>query len=955
MKNKVYLLPYSIDFIKYIADLLLDKNDDKNFAKFAVIFPGRRPSLYLRKYLNEALQSPFIPPVTFSMNEFIYFLFNKIFPDFRDGNNLDFAWFLFKCNMSRELIISEKALQSFSKFLPFILALLKSIDELDMELIPDEKLRSIRYIQSNSSDIKIDSLNTIRKKLHDYFLETKTASRGFVYRTTALEISNIHLDEFREIYFCGHFALTAGEIKILRYLLERGTATFYTQMEKNIPEIFKNLLDKLNGEPEFIEEERPFKRIIRYYSAPDIHTEVKKTGECLLKGGDALPDTAVVLPDDSCLLPLLNCVMTRTTTDFNVTMGFPISRTPQYTLIEDIITAQENRTEDGYYARDYLNVILNPYIKNIGIKGHPRVSQLLNNKIKELVITRRITFVKPEDIENLTIPGEGDVCTETLKILKNIEPSDIDIEIEDIRKFLHNVLHRYFFINFENLETLNSFIHKLKESLSLIIKSEKSLSYPLSKDIFKKLSEYLESLKSLTFGDEKIGAGEVFEIILKTLKQERIPFEVYPLKGLQILGLLETRNLQFKNLIFLNLNEGIVPATNKYDPFLSIPIRKELNLPAHTENEEIYRYHFRRLINCCQSAHIFYIQNDEMVRSRFIEELIWEEQKKKKKLEEPNTEEITINTIITPFHSPEVKKDNLTLEKIYKKITEEGLSPTALDRYMNCPLSFYYYYVLGLEEKEGLTQEIEAKDIGTLVHKILEKFFSPFKGKSVIINKKIHKQELDNITEQVFTQFFPYSNKGELYLLKKIVQFRFDKFFAQLLKNYHEPIEILKTEEEIIADFRVKDNIFVKLRGHIDRIEKRKDNYVIIDYKTGEVDSIRVSSKRLLEIAKPLNREEAKKFIKSFQLPVYLYLLSKEVNEKDWTKLNAIIYDVRKNIEIPLLSNRDGSPHLMEDIILPTLSNIISEILSPKIPFFKDDTREKGCIFCPFPVLCRKI
>ncbi len=954
MKNRIYLLPYRIDFIKYIADLLLDKNRDKDFAKFALVFPGRRPSLYLKKYLQESLQSPFIPPITFSMDEFIYFLFSKISPDFTKGKELDFAWFLFKCNMSGEIIISEKAPESFSKSLPFILALLKSIDELDMELVPDEKLSAIRYLTRKSSDTKIDSLYTIRKKLHDYFLETKTASRGFAYRRAALEISNIPLDEFMEIYFCGHFALTASEAKILRHLIERGNTKFYTQMEQNIPDIFKNTLDKLNGEPEFIEKERQIKRTIRYYSAPDIHTEVQKAGECLLNESDVIPYTAVVLPEESCLIPFLNCVMTRTTTDFNVTMGFPLSRTPHYNLLEAIITAQENRTGDGYYARDYLNVILNPYIKNIGINGHPGASRLLNNKIKELVIKRRMTFVKPEDIENLTIPGGGDVCAETVKILKNIESSPFEIEIEDIRKFLHNVLHRYFFLNFEGVETLNSFLDKLRESLILLINSEKSLAYPLSKDIFKKLSEYLESLRSLTFGNERIGTREIFEIILKTLKQERIPFEGYPLKGLQILGLLETRNLRFKNLIFLNLNEGIVPASNKYDPFLSIPIRKELNLPTHTENEEIYRYHFRRLIDGCDKVSLFYIQNDEMIRSRFIEELIWEEQKEKKKLEEPATEEIAINTVISPFPSPEIKKDDLSLEKIYKKITEEGLSPTALDRYMNCPLSFYYYYVLGLEEREGLSAEIEAKDIGNLIHKILEKFFIPFKGKQVTINEKIHKKELDKIAEEVFIQFFPYSNKGEIYLLKKIVQFRLDKFFTKL-KTSDGPIEILETEEKIIADFHVKENISVKLQGHIDRIEKRKDNYVIIDYKTGEVEGIKVSSKRLLEIGKPLTREEAKKYIKSFQLPVYLYLLAKETNEKDWTKLDAVIYDIRKNMEIPLLPHREDYPQLMEGIILPTLRNIILEILSPHVPFFKDDSREKGCAFCPFAVLCRKM
>lgn len=955
MKNKIYLLPFSENFIRYISELLYKKNEHRDFGEFIIVFPGKRPSIYLKKHLQELLNSPFIPPSTFSMDEFVHFVFNRIHPGFKQGNNLDYAWFLYKCNINNELQLLENKESSFSKFLPFALSLIRSIDELDIELVPDNKLKSVRYIHGDANALRIDSLYRIREKLHDYFLATKTASRGFTYLSVASEIEKVDFNEFKEIYFCGHFALTASEIKIVKQLIENHSATFYTQMEDEIPQIFRKVLEKLNADVEFLKKPEELKRTLRYYSAPDLHTEVQKAGDCLLTKCESPSETAVVLPDDSSLVPFLNCVLTKTTFDFNVTMGFPISRTPHYNLIESIILAQQNRTDDGYYAKDYLNIILNPYLKNIGIKGNYRATQLLMNKIEEFIIKRRITFVKPEDVEHGVIPEGSDIYTETIKILELAGVSNDSIHIKELIDFLHNIIHRHFFKNYEKICTLNSFINTLKESFLLIVNSEKSLSYPLSRDIFKKLFEEFDSLNELSFAEEKIGPEEIFQIVLKTLKQVRIPFEGYPLKGLQILGLLETRNLQFKNVLFLNLNEGIVPAIDKYDPILSIPLRKELNLPTHIENEEIYRYHFKRLINGCKNAHIFYIQNDDSIRSRFVEELIWEQQKKERKLEEPNTEEITIDTVIIPFSSPEVKKDLLTIEKIHEKIKKDGLSPSAIDRYMNCPLSFYYYYVLGLEEKESLIQKIEAKDIGSLVHKILEKFFAPFRGQSVTINERIHKRELDNIIENTFTEFFTYGNKGELYLLKKIIQFRLDKFFYKLLKTYNSPLQILKTEEKLSAEFKVNGNISVKLSGNIDRIEKRKDKYVIIDYKTGEVEGIKFSSKRLLEISRPLNREEAKKFIKSFQLPVYLYLLSNETGEKDWNKLNAIIYDIKENEEKTLFSDKDDASKLMEGIILPTLSNIVSEIISPDTPFFKDDSREKGCVFCPFPVLCRKM
>jgi len=954
MKNKVHALPYRIDLIKYIAELIVHRKNGRDLSNVLIVFPGRRPALYLKKHLLELLGSAFLPPQVLSMDDFVYFLFNIIHPDFKYCNPLNVAWYLYNSNQTGEINLTESKNMTFSHFIPFGLALTKSIDELDMELISEEKIKNLKYINAESTEQRYDSLGIIRKKMHEYFRTNRLFSRGFAYLETATEIANINLANVEQIYLCGLFALTNSEVAIVKYLMENRSAEFYTQLEE-IPSIFRNLLEKLNAQIVYPEKAGEISSSIRYYSAPNLHMEVQSAGSCLLRNCQEPSSTAIVLPDDSPLIPLLNNIMQKTDFDYNVTMGFPISRTPHFNLIENLIKAQQNKTNVGYYVVDYLNVILHPYIKNLGIDGNYNATQLLSHKIKEFIILKKITFVRYEDIENGIIPGGKDIYTETLKILEETEGNKNGISCNDLRDFLHNVIHKIFFMNFEDIESINALINALRESLIYIVKNERALNYPLSRDVFIKLFEYLDEIQELSFVKEKMTREEVFNIVLKTLKNERIPFEGIPLKGLQILGMLETRNLQFKNVLILNTNEGILPATEKFDPILSIPVRKELKLKTYIDTEEIYRYHFKRLINGAENAYIFYIENDEFTRSRFVEELIWEHQQNTGKLEEPFTESVGFDTVIVKLPSPTIYKDSVTMDKIYQKMTDRGLSPTALDRYINCPLSFYYHYVLGLEEKDKVTQEIDAKTIGSLIHKILEKFFEPFKGQQIKINEKFHKNELNKHIDEVFVEFFPYGNKGELYLLRKVIQFRLEKFFDKLLSTYPDYIEIIETEKELSTPFQINNNCSIKLTGHIDRIEKLNDKYVIIDYKTGEVDGIKFDSSRLLQFSAPLSRNDAKKFIKSFQLPVYLILLKEYKGIKEWDRMNSVIYSIKENKEYQMFKQNEEIGQVMETIIIPTLKNLIQEIMSPDVPFYKDDSWEKGCIYCSYPVLCRKM
>ncbi len=949
---------YKEDLIAHIAERLIkEAKTNMDLSRYAVVFPGKRPGIYITNYLSNRLNLSFFPPRIFTITEFMRYLTGK---DTGEIELLDAVYMLFHIVRGLDRLVEGHTFKSFEDFVFWGIEIFKVIEEFDTELVEDKSITSanLPHMQEGFGKL-LRQFSNIRSDFHKKLENAHLTTRGLNYYKAAHDIKDKTLKEFDHIYFVGLIALTKAEAEVIKALLNNKKASFFTQIEATDETVttIKQSLDaelNINGR---LNTESP--KIV-LCEASDTHEEVESVYNILKNNDLNLSKTAIVLPDAGTLLPLLSNVMDYFPYDYNVTMGYPLKRTPFYALIDDIFNAQESRRDDRhYYAKDYLRVLKHPYVKGM----HDQTIHTIVQQLERYIINKGKVFFELKDIET------EELYNQTIESLQHIENKSIDIDI--IKSYI-NELHVLFFKPFEpDRLIVRDFADALDKVIQSILKNSSAIQYKFSPSFIKGLMDIIDTLRHAEFKEEQFERQRIFSILNSYAEMQTIPFNGIPLKGLQILGLLETRVLNFDRVILLDCNEGVVPSVSKYEPLLPLQVQKTLKLPTYREHEHVFRYHFRRLIKGTQEAYLIYRKGDDAERSRFIEEMIWEEEKKEKRLmESEKGSEAALNEKIgfvkKQFKTEIHDQNKITIEKnhaimeVIVGIMSRGLSPSAVDTYIECPAQFYYKYILGLKETDEVGEEIEAKDIGSFIHRVLEIFYTAHLNKTYTHHES-HDAVLEGLIEKEFKTTFHGEDNGEFFLLQEIIKRLLKGFIRQdgLKKPY-----ILSLEKELYAPFDSLNGVPVRFRGKIDRIDKIDNEYLIIDYKTGSTAKIPKISKlkERLENGKALvTRQDMQELIVSFQLPMYLYLCNHNmdklsINNAGWEHLNACLYMIRNKDKTykPLFDSKHDHlrGELMEKVFLPSLRNLADEILDPAVPFTRDDSDENTCKYCSFLALC---
>lgn len=947
MKNTIHALSFENDQLSFIADRLIEETGKKNdFSEFTVIFPGKRPGFYLRQLLADKIHGSFFPPRIFSVSEFMSYIAEKRLKGFKQIDPLNGACILFECLQDVDEPAFKYITQDFGKFIFWGLELYKTIDKLDKALIDNKKLASIKTAAPDIPDrisAFINNLSGIRTGFHNRLQKNMLTTEGYNYLAASEYIEQEALEGGR-IYFMGLIAVTNAEANVIKKLLSTDRAYFYTQIESADDDVIKRLAETLDA---VVEPANPHKLIVQpiLYQAFDAHSEVSAvsrilSSEDIINDKHATPssdEVAVVLPDPGTLLPLLSHVMNYIDADYNVTMGYPLKRTPLYTLIDQLLRTQLSRKDDGnYHAVDYIRIMSHPYIKGLFDAG----TRIMVHKIEEKLAAAHRTFIDLGDLEN-SAGLFKDLFVQIAAMIRAIEGSDISIDT--LKKRLKRI-HQLFFEPIEPEKiTINRFAQYLYDIIVQIVENSSANEYILSPVYVEYMIQLTDRLKAVNF-NEQLNKEHIFDFFRYYAESQSVPFKGTPLKGIQILGLLETRVLKFKKVIILDCNETVVPAGTRYESILPLNIMRHLGLSTYKDHDAIFRYHIRRLLGGAKKSFLIYQKTDEMIRSRFIEELIWDMEKASGKLfDKDEIKQCLFSIKIKGAEHLQVKKDERILNKL-KDICTKGLSPTAIDLYMKCPIQFYYSYILGLEGIEDIEQKMEAKDIGTIVHAILNRFYAPYRKKIFHTFIPEEKKRLEMLIESALTEHYHYTNAGEVFLTKQIIKASLDDF---VLADAEKQPFIIDLETNFYAPISAD----IRLRGKIDRIDKRKGQIIIVDYKTGTAPL----TSRLLKLSGQLKeRKEMKKLIVSFQLPVYLYLYHKN-SGTDYDNLNACFYTVKDKKETLLFNDKkyaNQHAELTEKILMPSMENLIKEILDPETPFVCDDSDEKACGYCPFSTMC---
>lgn len=806
-------------FLERAASHIYAKHKNE-LGQIALVLPNQRANLFLRKHFSKQLEKASWSPKFLSIEDFIREISGLQLID-----NIDLVIELYSVHKKIE---KEKA-ESLEDFMQWANTLLQDFNEIDRYLLDADSLfehltdiQRIKYW-----DPKADGFTKFQKeniqfwtKLKEYYhlfqkrlLDEKKAYQGLSYRIAAEGISRRFLEgkDFKRVYFIGFNALTKAENQIINFFIQNEHAemlydsdSYY--MADSIQEAGKFL------RPIWREEQENFRWLFNNFveSNKKIHVnglkgniaQVKAVGNYLRNiPTDQLSETAIILADENVLPVLLDSLPT-SVEKANITMGLPLDAGPVYLFFHEFFQLHLNteRLQEGnFYYKNLLKVLESPILQSSS--GND------TGKLRKKINQDKLFYISKKKMEELQIANE-------IKPLFQCSTTNVG----------------------QLIETLLNFIDLAKEH---------SVEDPLQNEYLFQFMKIFKRLENLIVenSETEINLKSAYGIFKQMAASSTIPFYGEPLQGLQIMGVLESRTLDFKNVIFLSLNEGVLPAGKSNNSFIPYDIKIEKGLPSYKEKDAIFAYHFYRLIQRAENIELFYNSQSDSLNggeeSRFIKQLLQEIPSKA-----PNStiEKKNLNPALGPKGNSEViiPKTDAILEQIQKHL-EKGISPSALSTFLTCPLDYYYKYILGMSPLDETEESLQAHTFGSITHEALENLYKPFLGEFLstgIINKIAENAERELQKSFAMQKFQIKTGKNHL-IYQVALQYiqNFLVFEKNRIKKTKDKIQLLLLEKsfECSLDFQFPDKnpMKVKLKGKADRIEKEGNLIRIIDFKTG--------------------------------------------------------------------------------------------------------------------------
>jgi hypothetical protein len=437
----------------------------------------------------------------------------------------------------------------------------------------------------------------------------------------------------------------------------------------------------------------------------------------------------------------------------------------------------------------------------------------------------------------------------------------------------------------------------------------------------------------------------------------RLPFSGEPLQGLQVMGMLETQCLDFEMVIVLSLNEGFLPVGKVQNSFIPSDIRRIVDLPIYREHDAMAAYHFYRLLKHARQVELLYVEGggqgggfSQGERSRFIDQLLLEYRERAVEAEISH-QVCGFNFTLKPIHPIEIKKNSAHLEQMLGR----PFSASSILTYLNCSLRFYYHYILSLKEDEDLFTSPDRRLMGNIIHKTLEKMYRPHVGQ-IMAEDRISSLATDVNIEKHLKQTYKKEtgladiDTGRNRIIYEVMKRMIERFFADELAN---PGFLLLHLERIVECNHLAISVGgkrrkLKLKGIIDRMDMKDDILRIIDYKTGDVGSLKLPAIKEWPLDQVIKKKEA------FQLLFYWFLAVKQPDGAAVAQLAVYPFKTLTESMKRLSIDEEGvmGHHYLADFE-EMLTGIFSDVLSLEQPFSQTED-EKRCRTCPFTKICMR-
>ena len=756
--------------------------EGRDYSRTWIVFPEKRPAFYLRRALAEREGAPFIPPRTDSLDGFVDSLFKDILgrPE-RPIDPLDAVALLLEIHRESPVDGGGGSFLSPDAFFPLGAKMYADLEDLTLALAEPADIGGIQPLLHETVPAKslkrLQSLALFHERFYARLAELNLSSPASRFRAVLDALRPELFSGFEEIVFAGFFPAARAERRLLQTMLGWEKCAFVVEKGRGLAAALEALGVPPSEMPDAPDDGGPDPEI-ELIRAPDTHGQIFALNNDL---ASRLEDPAgfderqaVVLPAADSLFPLfIQTLAGRPEEAFNISMGYPLARTPVYAFFDRLIEALQSRDAEGrFYAPHYLRFLLHPYTKNIYRPGPERRSDLtriLVHAVEDELTGRRMkAFWSLAEIE--TDPGILEAVGEKTRRVEGApDPAALIGHLRSI--------HARTLGLFDGIANVGDFAGRLIAALEWIASESTARLHPFFHPYAEAFLERLEALRgsllaTAVFRDAAGYAG----LFRKVVRAGTVPFQGTPLHGLQVLGFWEARGLPLDEVFLLDANEGVLPAFAKGDTLLPPAARRALGLPVHEDLERRMAYYLDTLLKGARKARLFFVESAESERSRFVERIVWERQKRDN---EPRAESCVRTVDYRVALKSEGPKPVEKTPAIADLLAGFRFSATALDAYLRCPLMFYYAYVLKLAEREDVSETMDRRDIGSFVHAVLEDLFQPRVGRPLRA-ASLTARALDRAVEARFREFYGGDRTGSAWLLELQVRRHLRDYLARV-------------------------------------------------------------------------------------------------------------------------------------------------------------------------------
>ena len=933
--SKSYLISPSVSLIDEVLERLTAEGAD--YSKNLVVFPGKRPGYFLRKAIARQLAGSFVPPRELSIDELVDMISRDMLGHHEPAlEPLDAVAILFELHRKARDRFGGEHFTRLDDFLPLGIKLFDEMEELKVAGC------SAKLVREKVGGISYGKLHLLPDLYERFYDEVK--QRGFVtksmkYIRTADEFDPKFMTSYTSIIIAGFFALTHSERELFRKLMTLSQTTFLLQQGPRVSRV----VAELGLEPEEIGDQPP-EPPVAMFKSPDVHGQVfsltAQVQEMINRKIPLDENTVIVLPSSDALFPVLHQTLSLLNEDqYNISLGYGLTRSPVYAFFNSVLELVASKYQGAYHAPSYIKFVLHPYTKNILFGNRADVTRVLFHTIEaEFAERGATTFFDLGKLEKekkiferveRSLDGMGEKCTAK--------------DIEQHLKYIHDRTIR----PLEAFRDIKEFSARSLEVLNFIYDESTARKHPYFHPFAEKIIEALDKLSSGLMGSHSFEDPRSYaKFVRQFLSTNEVHFAGTPLRGIQTLGLLETRNLKFARVFMLDVNEDVLPGrADRSANLLPQRVREELGLETVYDRDELQEAYFQTLIRGATDVRLFFTENGKREKSRFIEKLLWERQKREGQPEVGSFIKTISYKLSLKNESPAPIPKTQEMADDLKILS---YSATSLDSYVQCPLKFYYSQVAGLREKDEVTEEIEARDIGELVHDVLLDWFRPTLDK-ILTPQTLRQEDLPRLIDMVMRKRFGEYEYGTLTLMKMQIE----KQLSRFLENYQIPmadkssIKVTGLETKVEVEH---DGFMFRVR--MDRIEDRNGEVHILDYKTGGDPNKLKTKMGKLVVDNPSTWAKA---IGSFQLPLYAMVYRKG-NDVAVDKIHPAFLFLGKSkideaIESPLFE-KDVSHDHQQGKFEQVMMKVLQEIVDVKAPFRPTQEMEEQCPRCQFKAIC---